>query len=89
MALSFPIFILPGVSMALLDRFKMIPKSKTPKTILELSVISFSLWIALPISVSLFPPRGEVKGIEIEPQYATMKNSRGEVVEKYFYNKGL
>jgi len=53
--------------MALLDRFKMIPKAKGPKTLLECSVIAFSLWIALPISVSLFPPRGEVKNTEIEP----------------------
>lgn len=61
MILSFPIFILPGVSFAVLDRFKLIPKSRVPKTIVELSVIIFSLWIALPLSVSLFPPRGEVE----------------------------
>lgn len=66
MALSFPIFILPGVSMALLDKLKLIPKSRAPKTILELGVITFSLWIALPLSVSLFPPKGEVKNTEIE-----------------------
>jgi hypothetical protein len=66
MALSFPIFILPGVSMALLDKAGLIPRSRGPKTILELAVISFALWIALPISVSLFPPKGEVKSTEIE-----------------------
>jgi hypothetical protein len=69
MALSFPIFILPGVSMAVLDKMKLIPKAKAPKTLLECTVIAFSLWIALPLSVSLFPPKGELKGTEIEPEF--------------------
>lgn len=89
MALSFPIFILPGVSMALLDRFGMIPKARIPKTALELGVIAFSLWIALPISVSLFPPRGEVKNTEIEQEFREVRNSHGKLIERYYYNKGL
>lgn len=89
MALSFPIFILPGVSMAILDRLRLIPRSRAPKTILELAVISFSLWIALPLSVSLFPPKGELKATEIEAEFHNMKNSRGEVVNSFYYNKGL
>ena len=66
MVLSFPIFIIPGVSMAMFEKFGLIPKSKAPKTLLEVSVIAFALWIALPISVSLFPQRGVVKANEIE-----------------------
>lgn len=77
MVLSFPIFILPGVSMALLDKAGLIPKARGPQAILQLAVISFALWIALPISVSLFPPRGEVKNTEIEPEFRELRNSQG------------
>lgn len=89
MALSFPIFIFPGVSMALLDKAGLMPKSRGPKTIVDLSVISFALWIALPISVSLFPPRGQAKNTEIEAEFREMRNSRGELVTSFYYNKGL
>lgn len=69
MVLSGPIFILPGLSMFMLDKFGMIPKARGPKTILELTVIAFSLYVALPLSVSLFPQRGEISANEIEPEF--------------------
>jgi hypothetical protein len=55
MVLSGPIFIIPGAAMFGLDKMGLVPKAKVPKTALEIAVICFSLWIALPISVSLFP----------------------------------
>jgi hypothetical protein len=67
----------------------LIPKSRGPKTILELGVIAFSLWIALPISVSLFPQRGEIKASEIEAEFRDIKNGKGKIVDTFYYNKGL
>jgi len=89
MVLSGPIFIIPGLSMFLLDKFGMMPKSKAPRTVLEIGVITLSLWIALPMSVALFPQRGEINAKEIEPEFATRTNSKGDLIEKYYYNKGL
>lgn len=53
--LSAPTFIIPGLSMFLLDKVGLIPKSKAPRTVLEIAVISVALYLALPLSVSLFP----------------------------------
>lgn len=89
MVLSGPIFIFPGLSMFLLDKFGLIPKARVPKTILELAVISASLYVALPLSVSLFPQRGEIEANDIEPEFRGMRNSKGQIVTKYYYNKGL
>ena len=89
MVLSGPIFILPGLSMFLLDKVGLIPRARIPKTILELTVISLALWVALPLSVSLFPPRGEIEASEIESEFREMRNSKGELVTRYYYNKGL
>lgn len=75
--------------MALFEKFGMIPKARGPKTLLEVSVIAFALWIALPISVSLFPQKGSVRANEIEQEFRTMTNSKGRHVETYYYNKGL
>jgi hypothetical protein len=75
--LSAPTFIIPGLSMFLLDKAGLIPKSRIPKTILELTVISFALYLALPLSVSLFPQRGEIDANEIEEEFRNKTNSRG------------
>ncbi len=63
--------------MALVDKAGLIPKARVPKTMLELTVIGLALWIALPVSVSLFPPKGEVKASEIEPEFRRLTNSKG------------
>jgi hypothetical protein len=89
MVLSGPIFIIPGLSMFLLDSVGLIPKSRAPKTVLELTVIALSLYVALPLSVSLFPQRGEIDANEIEPEFREMRNSKGQLITRYYYNKGL
>jgi hypothetical protein len=69
MVLSGPVFMIPGISMFFLDKAGLIPKSKGPKTVLDLTVVGLSLWVALPLSVSLFPQRGEIKASEIEAEF--------------------
>ncbi len=87
--LPLPIFGLPGVSMFLIDKMGMLPKSKLYRTALEIGVLTFSLWIALPLSVSLFPQKGEVNASEIESEFKDIRNGKGQVVTKFYYNKGL
>lgn len=87
--LSFPIFTIPGVAMLLLDKGGLIPKRRAPRTLVELGVVSFALWVALPLSVSLFPQRGEIESKELEQEFQGLRNSKGQIVEKYYYNKGL
>ena len=77
MVLAGPIFIFPGLSMFILDKAGLIPKARVPKTVLELAVITASLYVALPLSVSLFPPRGEIDASEIEPEFRDIRNSKG------------
>jgi hypothetical protein len=42
--LSMPTFVIPGVLMFLIDKAGMMPKSKAPRTVLELLVVAFALW---------------------------------------------
>ena len=72
-----------------LDRAGLLPKHRVPKTALDLLVIALALYTALPISVSLFPPRGEINANLLEAEFREMKNGNGVVIEKFYYNKGL
>ncbi len=89
MVLSAPTFIIPGLSMFLFDKFGLIPKARIPKTLFELTVIAVGLTLAPPLSVALFPQKGSISANEIEAEFKEMRNSRGEIVHTYFYNKGL
>lgn len=64
--LAFPIFTIPGVGMFLLDKMHLMPKNFALKTITELTVVAFALWVALPISVSLFPQQGDIEASALE-----------------------
>ena len=75
--------------MYFLDRYGMIPAARVPRTILELSVISFALWMAPPISCSVFPQLGQIKVGDMEEEFRGKRNQNGEIVEKFMFNKGL
>ena len=75
LVLSAPTFIFPGVTMYALDRMGLIPSARAPKTVLELTVISLSLYTALPLSVSLFPQKSSIRAIDIEPEFREKRNS--------------
>ena len=73
----------------MLDKFGLMPKAKGPKTVLELAVVTFALCTALPISVSLFPQKGEIQAKMLEKEFWEVRNEEGAVIEKFYYNKGL
>lgn len=64
--LSMPTFVIPGVTMYLIDRVGLMPVARVPRTILDLVVVAFALNNALPLSVSLFPQRGEIEASKLE-----------------------
>ena len=87
--LAFPIITFPGFFMFTLEKLKLVPKAKPLRVATEIGVVAFSLWIALPISVSLFPQKGEILARDVEQEFQQLKNKNGELIERYYYNKGL
>jgi hypothetical protein len=81
--------MIPGIGMFLLDSMGLVSKAKPIKMLQEVAVISFALWVALPISVSLFPQKGEISATELEPEFREIRNGKGKIVDKFSYNKGL
>lgn len=87
--LSMPTFVIPGVMMYFIDKMGMLPTSTGPKRALELFVVSFALWQAPPLCCAMFPQYGDIKASEMEEEFRGKRNSKGEIVEKYYFNKGL
>ena len=56
---------------------------------LELGLCVISLGVALPMSVALFQQRGIINKDEIEENLREIKNEKGELVQEFYFNKGL
>lgn len=67
--LPIPIFAVPGVFFYMLDKKGMMPKSRAVDVLLQVSVLTVALWVALPLSVALFPAQGQLKAEEVEPEF--------------------
>jgi hypothetical protein len=87
--MSIPIFFIPGVTMFMLEKAGLIPKARGPKLLLDISVIALALGFACPISVALVPSQGSIEANKLEPQFREITSSKGSVIEKFYYNKGL
>jgi hypothetical protein len=55
----------------------------------ELSVIYASLVAALPAALAVYPQIMTFDSKELEPQFQGLRDSKGEIVNKFFANKGL
>lgn len=56
---------------------------------IQLSVITGSLALALPVAMSIFPPRAAFKAEDLEPEFRNVKDARGRPVTTLYCNKGL
>ena len=81
--LSFACLCTPAIIFYGFDLVKMTPKTPKMKMTYETAVFIFSLMLALPASIALFPQNGKLAINEVESELAR------EGVKQIYYNKGL
>jgi hypothetical protein len=64
-------------------------KKAAPKKIQEAVIVMFSLWIALPLALAVFPQKGSIRPRDCEPHFHDLKTLEGKDIEMLYYNKGL
>jgi len=88
--LSLPTFALPGIAVMILDRMNMIPVHRGKKVALDIFILTIALCNSVPLSVSMFPQRGEIRAQDMEEEFRCMKDPEsGEIITKFYYNKGM
>lgn len=85
--LSFACLCTPAILFYGFDMLKMTPKTPKIKMGYETGVFIFSLMLALPASIALFPQTGVLNSMEIEETLRQSQN--GEKISTIYYNKGL
>lgn len=88
-ALPAPILLFPPILMALYDRTPIARMKPTWRPVVQVPVITACLWLALPLAIGLFPQMSSVAAKDLEPQFHDLKDSKGEKIERFFFNKGL
>ena len=87
MVLPLPVFLLIPIAMSGLDPLM----KKSPR--LSLPVQSFfvllGFGLGLPAAIALFPQIGTVEASSLEEKFQNLKDSRGNPVTVFKYNKGL
>ena len=86
--LAVPIFIPPTI-LYFIEKKGLMPKNFYIRTALELSLISFELFCAVPFAIGIYPQTGKILNNEIEEEFRQLKNSKGEHIKEFIFNKGL
>jgi len=87
-ALPAPILLFPPALMAIWDG-TFGRTRPTWRPIVQVPVITACLWLALPLAIGLFPQQSAVPAHKLEPQFHDLKDSKGNKIDTFYFNKGL
>mmetsp|Transcript_12876 Transcript_12876/g.17325 ORF Transcript_12876/g.17325 Transcript_12876/m.17325 type:complete len:233 (-) Transcript_12876:178-876(-) len=87
-ALVLTIFV-PPIALVGLEKVQLMPKNRALKLSVELSLLCLELYFAVPLGLSMYSRQGNIGANELEPEFGNLKNSRGNLVTEFVFNKGL
>uniref|UniRef100_A0A7S3IEW7 Sidoreflexin n=1 Tax=Strombidium inclinatum TaxID=197538 RepID=A0A7S3IEW7_9SPIT len=87
--LPVPVLVGPAVGALALEKLGWWPKRARAAKMMELSLVTFSLLIAVPMSVALFEQRSKIDREQIEPCFKELRDASGAPVNTFYFNKGL
>ncbi|KAF0687321.1 Aste57867_20931 [Aphanomyces stellatus] len=88
-ALPMPILLFPPFILEAMKTAKALPKNKFGRVFTEIGVVTLCIWGAFPAAIALFPQYGSIPATQVEPHFQNLKNSKGQPVTQFTYNKGI
>jgi len=82
---NFPVMVLPPLIMAQVGPV-LPPKAAMA---VEVAVVGCLIMSCVPPALGAFAQTDEMESSNMEPQFQGLKDSKGELVTKFFFNKGL
>jgi hypothetical protein len=86
--LAIPIFI-PPVILYSIERMNMMPRNFYARTTIEILAICFELYFAVPFAIGAYPQLGKISVNEVEEEFRSLTNSKGDPIKEFIFNKGL
>ena len=67
----------------------MMPRNFYVRTMLEILAICFELYFAVPFAIGAYPQMGKISVNEVEEEFRSLTNSKGDPIKEFMFNKGL
>jgi hypothetical protein len=83
-----PLFI-PAIFMFGIEKINMVPTNKFVRLTLDMSLVFLNCYLAVPLSVAMFPKYGTIKAEDLEPEYQNLTGKTGQKIREFLYNKGM
>ena len=83
-----PLFI-PAVCMFGLEKIRAVPSGKLARLTLDMSLVFLNCYLAVPLSVAMFPKYGSIKSEDLEPEFQNVIGRNGQKIKDFLYNKGM
>ena len=72
-----PLFI-PAIAMFGIEKLNMVPKNKYARLTLDMSLVFINCYLAVPLSVAMFPKYGTIKSENLEPEFQNLTGKNGQ-----------
>jgi hypothetical protein len=86
--LSVPL-MLPSLLFMTLEKCKLMPRSFALKTVVEGATFFAMLYFSVPFAIAIYPQTATIKSDHLEPALQEWKNTQGEHLQMFVFNKGL
>lgn len=87
--IPFIVTMFPPLVVSYLQKMNKMPKSSIGNNAMNIVLAAFVLQFALPSGLAIFPQEAVIHRSKLEPYFQNLKNSRGELIENFNFNKGL
>lgn len=87
-ALVLTIFM-PPVALVALERARLMPTNKPLKFTVEFSLLALELYFAVPLGLCLYSRVGTIAAKDLEPEFHGIKDTKGDLINEFTFNKGL
>jgi len=81
--------MVPPLAINFLQKMNKMPKSTIGNHALNIVLAAFVLQFALPSGLAMFPQESIIHRTQLESQFQNLRNSRGELIENFAFNRGL
>uniref|UniRef100_A0A7S3CLF2 Sideroflexin n=1 Tax=Strombidium rassoulzadegani TaxID=1082188 RepID=A0A7S3CLF2_9SPIT len=86
--LCLPLF-LPSFVMFQMEKKGVLPLRFWPLTLVQMSLFFIELYIAVPFAIAIYPQVGTIKSEKVEKEFREWRDSSGQPLSEFQYNKGL
>jgi hypothetical protein len=83
-----PLFI-PAILFFGIEKMNMVPANPVLRLTLDMSLVFVNCYLAVPLSVAMFPKFSSIKASELEPEFQAIKGKDGKPITSFLYNKGM